>query len=64
MAVTMKNGVFWVVTPSRATRRNNPEDTILQRKLFENKFTVIYILYKHRDYPLCRLLSICRGLQH
>jgi hypothetical protein len=27
-AVTMKNGVFWVVT--RATRRNNPEDTILQ----------------------------------
>jgi hypothetical protein len=27
-AVTMKNGVFWVVTP-RATRRNNPEDTIL-----------------------------------
>jgi hypothetical protein len=26
-AVTMKNGVFWVVT--RATRRNNPEDTIL-----------------------------------
>jgi hypothetical protein len=29
-AVTMKNGVFWVVTPcTRATRRNNPEDTIL-----------------------------------
>jgi hypothetical protein len=30
-AVTMKNGVFWVVTPcgSCATRRNNPEDTIL-----------------------------------
>jgi hypothetical protein len=26
-AVTMKNGVFWVLT--RATRRNNPEDTIL-----------------------------------
>jgi hypothetical protein len=26
-AVTMKNGVFWVVT-TRATRRNNPEDTI------------------------------------
>jgi hypothetical protein len=25
--VTMKNGVFWVLT--RATRRNNPEDTIL-----------------------------------
>jgi hypothetical protein len=27
-AVTMKNGVFWVLT--RATRRNNPEDTILR----------------------------------
>jgi hypothetical protein len=27
-AVTMKNGVFWVVL-TRATRRNNPEDTIL-----------------------------------
>jgi hypothetical protein len=34
----MKNGVFWVVTPcgscknlTRATRRNIPEDTILQR---------------------------------
>jgi hypothetical protein len=26
--VTMKTGVFWVLT--RATRRNNPEDTILQ----------------------------------
>jgi hypothetical protein len=26
-AVTMKNGVFWVLT--RATLRNNPEDTIL-----------------------------------
>jgi hypothetical protein len=31
----MENGVFWVVTPcgscknQRATRRNNPEDTIL-----------------------------------
>jgi hypothetical protein len=25
-AVTMKNGAFWVVT-----RRNNPEDTILQK---------------------------------
>jgi hypothetical protein len=25
----MKNGVFWVLT--RATRRNNPEDTILHR---------------------------------
>jgi hypothetical protein len=36
MAVTMKNGVFWNVTPcgscknlTRATRRNIPEDTIL-----------------------------------
>jgi hypothetical protein len=29
-AVTMKNCVFWVVTPCRATRRNNPEDTILR----------------------------------
>jgi hypothetical protein len=30
-AMTMKNGVFWVVTSvlTRATRRNNPEDTIL-----------------------------------
>jgi hypothetical protein len=29
-ALTMKNGVFWVVTSvlTRATRRNNPEDTI------------------------------------
>jgi hypothetical protein len=27
----MKNSVFWVVTP-RATRRNNPEDTILYDK--------------------------------
>jgi hypothetical protein len=30
-AVTMKNGVFWDVTPyTRATRRNIPEDTILK----------------------------------
>jgi hypothetical protein len=28
-AVTMKNGVFWVLT--RATRRNNPENTILYK---------------------------------
>jgi hypothetical protein len=38
-AVTMKNGVFW---DTRATRRNNPEDTILHfyillcKKLLEN----------------------------
>jgi hypothetical protein len=31
-AVTMKNGVFWVVT--RATRRNNPEYTLLYVVLF------------------------------
>jgi branched-subunit amino acid permease len=35
----MKNGVFWVVTPcgwvfTRATRRNNPEDTILHLHQF------------------------------
>jgi hypothetical protein len=37
----MKNGVFWVVTPcgsckvlTRATRRNNPEDTILFKSNF------------------------------
>jgi hypothetical protein len=29
-AVTMKNGVFWVVTPC-GSYKNNPEDTILQR---------------------------------
>jgi hypothetical protein len=31
-AMTMKNGVFWDVTPfvTRATRRNIPEDTIPQ----------------------------------
>jgi hypothetical protein len=30
----MKNGVFWVLT--RATRRNNPEDTILHSHRREN----------------------------
>jgi hypothetical protein len=35
-AVTVKNGVFWDVTPvlTRATRRNIPEDTILNDNLF------------------------------
>jgi hypothetical protein len=40
----MKNGVFWVVTPcgscknllTRATWRNNPEDTILHSHRREN----------------------------
>jgi hypothetical protein len=39
----LKNGVFWVVTPcgsltvlTRATRRNNPEDTILHSHRREN----------------------------
>jgi hypothetical protein len=31
---TLKNGVFWVLT--RATRRNNPEDTILHSHRREN----------------------------
>jgi hypothetical protein len=31
----MKNGVFWVVT--RATRRNNPEDTILHKAVLVNR---------------------------
>jgi hypothetical protein len=53
-AVTMKNGVFWVVTPcglTRATRRNNPEDTILnsifKRQFYTDKniFLTIVILY-------------------
>jgi hypothetical protein len=41
----MKNSVFWVVTPcgscrvlTRATRRNNPEETILQRKITSTHF--------------------------
>jgi hypothetical protein len=41
-AVTMKNGVFWVLT--RATRRNNPEDTILQSL--------------QSSYILCSILSL------
>jgi hypothetical protein len=38
----LKNGVFWAVTPcgscvlTRATRRNNPEDTILHSHRREN----------------------------
>jgi hypothetical protein len=32
--IPMKNGVFWVLT--RATRRNNPEDTILHSHRLEN----------------------------
>jgi hypothetical protein len=34
LGTTLKNGVFWVVT--RATRRNNPEDTILHSHRREN----------------------------
>jgi hypothetical protein len=51
MVMTLKNGVFWVVTPcgscknrrsggtsvlTRATRRNNPENTILHSHRREN----------------------------
>jgi hypothetical protein len=39
IATALKNGVFCVVTPcgsSRATRRNNPEDTILHSHRREN----------------------------
>jgi hypothetical protein len=48
-AVTMKNGVLWVITPcgswkvrTRATRHNNPEDTILQWKYA--LYIIIYIV--------------------
>jgi hypothetical protein len=43
-AVTMKNGVFWVVTPCGSCknrrfggtwRRNNPEDTILDSRVIK-----------------------------
>jgi hypothetical protein len=37
-AVTMKNGVFWDVT--RATRRNIPEDTILQNTANSSTYTL------------------------
>jgi hypothetical protein len=43
----LKNGVFWVVTPcgsfTRATRRNNPEDTILHSHRRENLKSYIVI---------------------
>jgi hypothetical protein len=44
-AVTMKNGVFWVVVVvlTRATRRNNPEDTILYLEYGE-KFQKLHYL--------------------
>jgi hypothetical protein len=47
-AVTMKNGVFWDVTPvlTRATRRNIPEDDILHlsRRLFSVTINVQYVV--------------------
>jgi hypothetical protein len=39
--IEMKNGVFWVLT--RATRRNNPEDTILHSHRRENLKSYIII---------------------
>jgi hypothetical protein len=41
----LKNGVFWVLT--RATRRNNPEDTILHSHRRENLRSYNIFVGKH-----------------
>jgi hypothetical protein len=46
MKSRLKNGVFWVLT--RATRRNNPEDTILHSHRRENLKS-----YEVSFVPLC-----------
>jgi hypothetical protein len=42
LGTTLKNGVVWVLT--RATRRNNPEDTILHSHRRENLKSYIGII--------------------
>jgi hypothetical protein len=53
--VTMKNGVFWVLT--RATRRNNPEDTILQHPSSFLFIWISIILYECRRFPEQHLVN-------
>jgi hypothetical protein len=44
----MKNGVFWVVL-TRATRRNNPEDTILHmNRVYFSEDGILHI-HRHEN---------------
>jgi hypothetical protein len=46
LVIPLKNGVFWVLT--RATRRNNPEDTILHSHRRENLKSYSYSIVLSR----------------
>jgi heterodisulfide reductase subunit C len=55
----MNNGVFWVVTPcssclTRGTRRNNPEDTIIQMLTCLRNRPVCIIPAVHNFVPTLR----------
>jgi hypothetical protein len=44
-SISLKNGVFWVVTP--CTQRNNPEDIILHSHRRENlKSYIVFLGFK------------------